>query len=315
MKVEHKEFKTLGESSGTQENHLKLRMIKADPNKTKTEIWKVWPRTPFIEGNLFGEVRTRDRNVPVKQGYRLIKGRILKQFRNRCGYLYVSFRVNGKRVNRTVHRIIAECFIPNPNNLPEVNHLDNNPENNAPSNLEWCTHEYNIEYREKYGTPAKDFVLKSPVYAINLKNLKAYWFESQREAGRVLGVDYKHISRALKGRYKTVHGYWFVKDDGKIDKNELQKTAAGIQYKNSIYAVNLKTLRVSWFESQRKAGRELGISPRNISSVIKGRCNQTGSYWFVNDNKNTVEKTRARLGNTVSAKVEVLMAKNNVERT
>lgn len=54
--------------------------------------------------------------------------------------------VNVMDKNRVVHRLVAETFIPNPNNLPEVNHIDENPTNNHVSNLEWCDRQYNAEY-------------------------------------------------------------------------------------------------------------------------------------------------------------------------
>jgi hypothetical protein len=65
---------------------------------------------------------------------------------NGKGYLILNLRVGGKRLCKSIHRLLAEAFIPNPENLPEVNHKDANRRNNALSNLEWCTHGYNIKY-------------------------------------------------------------------------------------------------------------------------------------------------------------------------
>ena len=86
--------------------------------------------------------------------------------------------------------------------------------NNNASNLEWCTNEYNIAYREKYGKPAKGFVQKSPVYAVNLKTQETLWFESQREASRALGAEQSSINAVIKDRLNKTHGFWFVNDDG-----------------------------------------------------------------------------------------------------
>ena len=110
-------------------------------------VWKTFPdpKYPFIEADQFGEIRTIDHYVQVKgQEKRLVKGHVLKQQRDRYGYMFVCFGVNGKTVNLKVHRIVATCFIPNPLGLPQVNHKDNNKTNNAVSNLEWCTLEYNM---------------------------------------------------------------------------------------------------------------------------------------------------------------------------
>ena len=104
------------------------------------EVWKPYPDYPYIEANQFGEVRTIDRIVTRSNGRKqFIKGRVLEQYIDRYDYLYVCFSTNDKTVNLLVHRIVATCFIPNPNGYPEVNHKDNNPKNNAVNNLEWCT--------------------------------------------------------------------------------------------------------------------------------------------------------------------------------
>lgn len=95
-----------------------------DKEKEKA-VWKIYPEFPFIEANQFGEVRTTDRLVTCKNGRKMfVKGHVLKQWANNKGYLLVHFSVNGKDVARLVHRIIAASFIPNPDNLPEVNHKD-----------------------------------------------------------------------------------------------------------------------------------------------------------------------------------------------
>ena len=62
------------------------------------------------------------------------------------GYYYVVLYKNAKRASKTVHRLVAETFIPNPDNLPEVNHKDENKLNNNVNNLEWCDNKYNVNY-------------------------------------------------------------------------------------------------------------------------------------------------------------------------
>lgn len=129
----------------------------------------------------------------------------------------MQLAVNGKNFNLYIHRIVATCFIPNPDNLPEVNHIDNDPTNNAVSNLEWCTHEYNVAYREKYGT-----ALNIPVIAINLKTSEVFWFESQHEASRQLGVHQPLISKVVKSERNKTGDYWFTY----ADENAVGKTRA-----------------------------------------------------------------------------------------
>lgn len=66
--------------------------------------------------------------------------------RNKLGYKCVTLNMDGKYKLMSVHRLVAQAFIPNPNNYPEVNHKDENPENNTASNLEWCDRTYNNNY-------------------------------------------------------------------------------------------------------------------------------------------------------------------------
>lgn len=183
------------------------------------EIWKTYPKIPFIEASNLGRVRTKDRYVPSKNGSkRLIKGRVLKQYLNPDGYMYVNFRVNGKLINLRVHRVIATCFIPNPDNLPEVNHIDCNPTNNVVSNLEWCTREYNNAYREKYGKACN-----RPVIAINRKTFEVFWFKSQHEAARQLDVFQQNISMVVKGKVNRTGDFWFCNIDEKaVEKVRLK---------------------------------------------------------------------------------------------
>jgi len=181
-------------------------------NKTENEIWKPIPKAWFIEISSHGVVRTLNRVTQTKKGSRTVKGKILKQHCNENGYLYVSFRVNGKSISKRVHRLVAEAFLPNSDNLPEINHKDNSPLNNDVSNLEWCTHKYNMQYREKYGVSNTE-AQGHPLFAVNLKMPEVLCFRSQGEAGRKLGVNQGHINSVLKFKRKTAGGYWFTNDD------------------------------------------------------------------------------------------------------
>lgn len=206
------------------------------------EIWKTFPEYPSIEVSNLGRVRTKDRIVISSNGRKYhYKGRVLKQHCDRDGYMILSPSIKGKQVTFKVHRIVAICFIPNPYGYPEVNHLDGNPANNTESNLEWCTHEYNIAYREKCGLSAK-------------------------EAAEVL--------------------------------------------RKPVFAVNLETSEVFLFKSKHEAARQLGISRGNIYSVINGKCNRTGGFWFCNADGNAIEKVREKFGDKIAEKVEKLMREN-----
>lgn len=176
------------------------------------EVWRHYPEFNFIEGSSLGRVRTLDRFAKYGNHTQFVKGRILKQRRKKDGYMDVGFSVNGKPVNRLVHRIIASCFLINHDNLPQVNHKDCDPTNNNISNLEWCDNSYNQKYREKYGVSQTE-VLGCPVFAINLKTLEVLRFRSQREASRKLKANSGHLNEVIKGKRNKANGYWFTNAD------------------------------------------------------------------------------------------------------
>jgi hypothetical protein len=93
-----------------------------------------------------GRVKSLSRTIErSKYGSIFVSEKILSTNSTK-GYLYVSLCKCGKQKRVRVHRLVAEAFIPNQDNLPEVNHKDENKENNAVSNLEWCTNKYNCNY-------------------------------------------------------------------------------------------------------------------------------------------------------------------------
>ena len=115
---------------------------------------------------------------------------------NRRGYLGVTLFRDGKRYHKAVHRLVAEAFIPNPNNLPCVNHKDENRTNNSADNLEWCTHEYNSHYgacREKI---SKGVSRKVAQYAKTGELIKIW--DSMTSASEYVGITISSISYCCK---------------------------------------------------------------------------------------------------------------------
>lgn len=177
------------------------------------EIWKAHPEYAGIEVSTLGRVRTLDKMVWNGWGTWLMKGRVLKQYELRNGYTQVSVKVNGKFINKMVHRLVAQTFIPNPDNLPQVNHKNCSRADNRVSNLEWCNNSYNQKYRNKFGVSQAEKT-GYPLFAVNLATNEVLHFRAKREAGRELGVNRKNINDVLKGTKKAAHGFWFVNDDG-----------------------------------------------------------------------------------------------------
>lgn len=104
----------------------------------------------YYEVDQFGRVYSVDRVVTVEDNGRVydkpLKGKQLKQSLHTKGYKTVALTKNGKTKTVFVHRIVAEAFIDNSDNLPFINHKDEDKTNNFVENLEWCTNEYNLKY-------------------------------------------------------------------------------------------------------------------------------------------------------------------------
>lgn len=170
-------------------------------------IWKTYPDYPFLQVNQFGEVRSKDKEVVGKDGRKYhFKGKVLKQHLSKNGYLQVSFGVNGKTTNLYVHRMVATCYVPNPFCLPQVNHIDCDRTNNRWDNLEWCTPQYNSQYRNKLGRWVNNNP-SHPVFAINLKTRKVIRFNSQSEVARRLKINLGNINEVVNGKRYKACGY------------------------------------------------------------------------------------------------------------
>ena len=135
---------------------------------------------------------------------RMVQGRkrggiTLKPKYRRDGYLQVGLYKNGKMKNKLIHRLVLEAFVENPNNLPEVNHKDENKTNNDLSNLEWCSGRYNVNY----GT--RNERLSKKVRAVNVETGEVVEFNSTQEAERK-GYSSGGVSLACRGDYKNSNG-------------------------------------------------------------------------------------------------------------
>lgn len=137
---------------------------------------------------------------------------IMKQTLNYKGYLQLCLRKDNKSYHFVVHRLVAGAFIPNPDNLPQVNHISGIKTDNSVSNLEWCNNSYNQLHANKMGLNKNRIkrvkeVCNKSVAQLTLNGIEVNRFISLREASNKTGCSYKAMSLCALGKTKSSGGY------------------------------------------------------------------------------------------------------------
>lgn len=140
----------------------------------------------YYEVDMYGRVYSVERTVQVNDNGRIydkpVKGRELSQADHTKGYKTVSLTKGGETKTVYVHRIVAEAYIPNPQNLPFINHKDEDKTNNFVTNLEWCTEQYNSTYgtaREKQANAIRGRKQSEEHKQKRSEAMKKYWAEKK----------------------------------------------------------------------------------------------------------------------------------------
>ncbi len=157
-------------------------------NTTNTEIFKDIKGYPNYQVSNLGRVWSKKRQI------------YLKPHKNNNGYLSVTLpSINGKYKRELIHRLVALTFISNPDNLPCVNHKDENKENNTQTNLELCSRSYNINYGNRNEKAAEK------IRCIETGII----YPSGKACAEALGTSADIVSKVLHGksRCKTANGY------------------------------------------------------------------------------------------------------------
>jgi len=178
------------------------------------EVWKdIKGYEGLYQVSNYGKVKSLKRKVySGKNRFRWHYERIMSNKKNNGnGYIVVSLNKNGRSQNKYVHRLVAEAFIENPNNLKYINHKDETKSNNNVKNLEWCTAEYNCKYNDRHKKIGLKMINNKgnskPIYQLNDNNEVINQYPSISEASRQLKVSYQAISDCLKGKQQHSAGY------------------------------------------------------------------------------------------------------------
>ena len=167
----------------------------------------------YYEVSNMGKIKSLNRIIMRKNGHsQTIRERGIKpSIDKETGYYKVALCKNGQQISYCVHRLVALSFIPNPYNLPYINHKDENKLNNNVNNLEWCTPTHNANW----GTSRKrqSQTRSTPIIMCDLKTHKPIReFLNPRVATEELGLNassFGNIYQVLYGQRTSAYGYWW----------------------------------------------------------------------------------------------------------
>ena len=195
----------------------------------KTEIWKpVKGYEGLYEVSNMGNIRSVDRYVMNGNRCCLLKGKLKKAYLISTGYLMVDLCKNGQRTHYLIHRLLAEAFIPNPNNLPCIDHINTIKTDNRVENLRWCSYKENSNnpltrehnknrpkevYEKILATKRKNqsYRCEVPVYYVDEDGTKRS-FKSMNEAQRQTNVHHFSISLSINKK-RPISGIQWYKEE------------------------------------------------------------------------------------------------------
>lgn len=221
--------------------------------------WRTINNHPMYEVSPYGYIRSWKSGEP----------RILKTWPNQYGHQYVG--IDGERLS--VHRLVAQHYIPNPEGYGVVRHIDDNPRNNCYFNLAWGTQADNRRDCVKHG---RDFV--KSVYCYETDRI----YRSCAEAAEDLGVTRGSITMCCQGKTHECRGYHlcYLKDKD-YHMEHLDEWINHAPYK-PVKAINIETGEEIIFPSRKDAAEYLGIPGCGISSTITGRTPHSHGWRFEN---------------------------------
>lgn len=213
-------------------------------------------------------------------------GKWHKQLKQKLGfygnyYVVVLAGKDGKQHTVSVHRLVATAFIPNPDNLPIVNHKDEIKTNNRADNLEWCTHQYNSTYNGAHIKKAQK--IKKKVFAYGEDgNLKAI-FDSDKECCMALNRHTVRVCECLKGKRATCAG--FVLSHTELSKEQVlsrfKRRDTFIRKRKVVYELDPSGKIINTFNSIYECAKITGLDQASIKRVCEGVFKQIKGRSFV----------------------------------
>ena len=238
-------------------------------------------------------------------------GRIITGTDKSCEYIKTSLTINGVVKTFQVHRLVAETYLPNPDNLPIVHHKDGNKHNNNVSNLQWATYKENIETgkKKRFGTYIDDIDNNSWKDIPFLSGYKV------NQEGKILNINTKktlvgtyrngYIRVSIKGKSYSVHRLVYETFNGKIPKNMVLDHINGIRDDNRLENLRCVSQSENMYNAQKNghkgqhpvkqydlnmnfikeypscsaAAKEFNVSYRAISSAADRHGTSCGYYW------------------------------------
>lgn len=184
-----------------------------------TEIWKdIKGFEGCYQVSNLGRIKSLPREIYNGKGHYTSTEKILSGHMITNGYLQVELKKDNKRNLKLIHCLVAEAFIPNLDNKPQVNHKNGNKTKNNVDNLEWCTNSENQIHAYYMGLSKHSEIAGKPkkaVYQIDLKtNVIINTYSSIAEAGRLTNTRSSNISLVCNGSRNSAGGYkWeYVKE-------------------------------------------------------------------------------------------------------
>lgn len=184
----------------------------------------------------------------------------------------------GDSKTKQIHRLVAEAFVPNPNNLPEINHKDENKANNRADNLEWCNRSYNVKYGT--GIRRRAIALSKPIEQLTLDGQHVAYYESSAIAAELNSCDPSYIRHVIRGEKESAFGYVWRAVEGSTEslKFETEPREPIGKKPTKVEQLTLDGKHVAYYESMSAAAKAVSCSLSNIYAAIIGKSKTAKGY-------------------------------------